>query len=566
MEDRPVYVGKHRIGRFDIGGDVDSPVTYQLSQGWLNECLSTHPECCLHELPRLPTRVLDLQAEGASEGCRIVQSGGRTGKYAALSHCWGGVITPVLSDGTIRGFLEDLPISQLAANFQDTVKIVRQLGIRYLWIDSLCILQDSELDWQVESANMAAVYQNAAVTIYASTSPGSKHGIFPHKESSPSAGGSPKPKKVRIPVSPRGDDEQFVDVQMLEEAEDEDLWKLDVMSPLAIRGWCLQELILSPRRLFCGKKQFYWQCLHGYHAADGLPRSPGVRTTTTEYRETMRQIHSTGTKPSREELLSEYYTLVSKYSQRRFSFGSDKLLALTGLTSQLHPAVGGEYIAGLWSCDITSGLIWRSLGHCATHSEEYRAPSWSWAVTDENIGFGFVGFRAPGKRAAELVGHKVELVDPFNPYGRVRSAQLTIRAMTKRFVRSTQRVAATHNIPHHEVGTVRFDDNVREDSRQTGTCPVLIITSANDDFLVSTVRSSEAAGGLVNGLDESHFIAKEHLAVFIDSIQGVVSCLVLRRAGESNAGLWERVGYLELRDLKIEDWIDSWKQQTITMI
>lgn len=458
--------------------------------------------------------------------------------------------------------MEDLPVSQLAANFQDTLKIVRELGLRYLWIDSLCILQDSASDWRVESANMAAVYQNAAVTIYASTSPASKHGIFPRKES---LAGSPKRNKVRVPVFPHGDGMQFVEVQMLEEVEDEDLWKLDVMSPLAIRGWCLQELILSPRRLFCGKKQLYWQCLHDYQAADGLPRSPGVRTTTTEYQEIMRQIHS-ARKPSREEILSEYYTLVSKYSYRKLSFGSDKLLALTGLTSQLHAAVGGEYIAGLWTCDITSGLKWRSVGPCATHSKDNRAPSWSWAVTDEQITFGFAGFRLPGKWAAELVGHKVELVDPSNPYGQVISAQLTIRALTKRFVRSTQRVAPTDSIPYHEVGTVRFDDNVREDERQTGTCPVVMVASANSDFLVSTLRSSGAAGGPVTDLDKSQFIAKEHLAVVIDSYQGIFSCLTLRRFGQPSAGLWERVGYLELRDVKNEDWMDSWKPQTITMI
>lgn len=167
------------------------------------------------------------------------------------------MITPVLSAETIGDFLEDLLVSKLAANFRDTVKITRELGIRYLWIDSLCILQDSMSDWQVESAKMAAVYQNAAVTIYAATSPGSKHGIFPRNDSP--AGGQ-KPKKFRISVDPNGDDSQFVDIQRLEEVEDEDLWKLDVMSPLSIRGWCLQELILSPRRLFCGKKQFYWQC------------------------------------------------------------------------------------------------------------------------------------------------------------------------------------------------------------------------------------------------------------------------------------------------------------------
>lgn len=530
----------------------------------MKDCISTHPGCRLDNLPTLPTRVLDVQAEGTSEGCRIVQTKGLTGKYAALSHCWGGMIVPVLSAETIRKFLEDLPVSQLAANFQDTVKITRELGIRYLWIDSLCILQDSKSDWQVESAKMAAVYQNAAVTIYAATSPGSKHGIFPRKDSSASV---QKSDKVRIPVDPRGNDQQFVDIQRLEEVEDEDLWKLDVESPLSIRGWCMQELILSPRRLFCGKKQFYWQCLHGYQGADGLPRSPGVRTTTTEYRETMKQIHSTR-KPSREEILSEYYTLVSKYSQRKLTQGSDKLLALTGLTSQLHKAVGGEYVAGLWTCDITSGLIWRSMGPSATHSKEFRAPSWSWAVTDEKIVFGFGGFRNPSKWAAQFVEHNVKLVDPSNPYGQVTSAQLTIRALTKRFVRSAQRVAVDDNIPHHNVGTVRFDDYVRGESRDTGTCPVLVVKSTDDDFLVSTLRSSEPAGRPAEELDTSQFTAQEHLAVVIDSTPSIFSCLTLSRvvSDKSGAGVWERVGYLELRDVKLDDWMDTWKQQVITII
>lgn len=535
-----------------------------MAQEWLNDCISTHPGCRLDSLPTLPTRVLDVQAEGTSEGCRIVQSKGLTGKYAALSHCWGGMIIPVLSAKTIQNFMEDLPVSQLAANFQDTVKITRKLGIRYLWIDSLCILQDSKSDWQVESAKMAAVYQNAAVTIYAATSPGSKHGIFPRSDSSSSG---QKPEKVRIPVDPHGDDKQLVDVQRLEEVEDEDLWKLDVMSPLSIRGWCMQELILSPRRLFCGKKQFYWQCLHGYEAADGLPRSPGVRTTTTEYHEIMKQIHSTRN-PSREELLSEYYTLVSKYSQRKLTQGSDKLLALTGLTSQLHPVVGGEYVAGLWTCDITSGLIWRSMGPSATHSKKYRAPSWSWAVTDEKIVFGFGGFRNPSQWAAEFVNHNVELVDPSNPYGQVSSAQLTIRALTKRFVRSAQRVPVDDNIPHHNVGTARFDDNVRGESRDTGTCPVVVVKSTDDDFLVSTLRSSEPAGKHVSDLDTSQFVDKEHLAVVIDSTPSIFSCLTLRKAVNviSDTDVWERVGYLELRDVKMEDWMDTWKQRSISII
>lgn len=63
---------------------------------------------------------------------------------------------------TVNIFLSDLP-----PLFQDAIIITRQLGLRYLWIDSLCIIQDSLRDWETEAAKMASIYQNSYVTISA---------------------------------------------------------------------------------------------------------------------------------------------------------------------------------------------------------------------------------------------------------------------------------------------------------------------------------------------------------------------------------------------------------------
>lgn len=80
-------------------------------------------------------------------------------QYIAPSHCWGGSISPILTTGTLKQFQEFLPFDDLPANFRDAIIITRKLGIRYLWIDSLCILQnpnpgsedhDSKRDWQKE--------------------------------------------------------------------------------------------------------------------------------------------------------------------------------------------------------------------------------------------------------------------------------------------------------------------------------------------------------------------------------------------------------------------------------
>ena len=559
-----------------------------LSRTWMTDCLSSHENCRLEESSPLPTRVIDVQAGCANQRCRIVETRGRTGRYVALSHCWGGAITPVLSDETIRDFFEDLPVSQLPANFQDAVKITRDLGFQYLWVDSLCIRQDSKIDWQIESANMAAVYQNAAITLYAAASPGSKHGIFP-RDSEATLSCQRLPPCVSLSVAQAEENQQEVRVQLLEEDDDEDLWKLDVSSPLSIRGWCLQELVLSPRRLICGRKQFYWQCLRGYHAADGLPRCPGLRTPTLEFRDITKQVNSVQS-VSKEEVLFEYYQLVAKYSQRKLTFGSDKLPAFSGLAQKLHPVIGGEYIAGLWTADITSGLLWRSRDSSATHSRDYRAPSWSWAVTDEPLGFSIQfsigqGLRPPGQWSAELVSHSVKPANPYNPYGEVDSAQITIKAWCKRFICSSQRVTAVHDIQHPEVGTVRFDEDVRVDSRLPPSCPALLVTTAcgEDNYLVSVLRGTDKGGSLTKSLEPGDFSSSEHIAVIIDSYeyfmgdkslkqsQLILSCLVLRAVSgsDSTSSTWERVGYLEIREttqLHKSNWMSTWHQQNITMI
>ena len=74
--------------------------------------------------------------------------------------------------------IESINMTDIPKTFQDAVLITRKLGYRYLWIDSLCIIQDSASDWQIESVKMADIYFNAVVNISADASPRSDSGIF----------------------------------------------------------------------------------------------------------------------------------------------------------------------------------------------------------------------------------------------------------------------------------------------------------------------------------------------------------------------------------------------------
>ena len=141
---------------------------------WLHDCDRTHIGCSVGEPPMLPTRVIDVGiAFSESPKPYLLCSNGLEGRYVALSHCWG---TPSANNNP--GFKTEthnyvmmhagLVFESLPPLFRDAVVTTWKLGIRYLWIDSICIIQDSKDDWEAESAKMGAVYRNAYVTIAAS--------------------------------------------------------------------------------------------------------------------------------------------------------------------------------------------------------------------------------------------------------------------------------------------------------------------------------------------------------------------------------------------------------------
>ena len=104
---------------------------------------------------------------------------GLTGGYAALSHCWG--ISPIIktTKASFDTFTKCIETEKLSRVFRDAVSVTRGLGLRYLWIDSLCIIQDDAGDWKAEAANMAQVYSRAFVTIAACAASDGSWGLFP---------------------------------------------------------------------------------------------------------------------------------------------------------------------------------------------------------------------------------------------------------------------------------------------------------------------------------------------------------------------------------------------------
>ncbi|CZR57311.1 uncharacterized protein PAC_07200 [Phialocephala subalpina] len=165
-------------------GDTGSDTSLARARAWLRDCTTNHQACSkLGRESKLPHQVLDLQPLDQYEAnVRLVETGdNHHNQYVCLSHCWGTVVPLKTTRENISALKERIAWNDLPKTFQETVLFTRKLGLRWLWIDSLCIIQNDDLDWKAEAGNMGNVYSNGFLTIAASKARNSADGLFTEK-------------------------------------------------------------------------------------------------------------------------------------------------------------------------------------------------------------------------------------------------------------------------------------------------------------------------------------------------------------------------------------------------
>jgi hypothetical protein len=280
----------------------------------------------------------------------------------------------ITTQATLKSRKSSIPWDELPKTFQEAILVTRDLGLNYLWVDSLCIIQDSKVDWQLESAEMAGIYQNAFLTLAATSSPDSNSGLWVRSQSNTLTcakvilrhDGKDYPVYVKErPVHWPAATETYVNQTF----------------PLLTRGWVYQERLLSPRFLHFGKDELVWECLEesvcecGGYSLD--------RWTKGKYGYSLADSATT-----------KWRRMIEEYSTKTLSFGSDRLPALSGLAKSNRDCPY-EYLAGLWSNSLQFDLLWRvdkSDLPNATRPTVYRAPSWSWASVDAPISYWSTNF------------------------------------------------------------------------------------------------------------------------------------------------------------------------------
>lgn len=324
---------------------------------WVAECDTNHTNCKLGQ-PLLPTRVLDVEN---SQNIRLCETGGRPGAYIALSHCWGlSDKTFITTHDTIENMKAGFAIEQAPATFRDANFITRLFGFRYLWIDSLCIIQHDVVDWRREAARMGSVYAKAHLTVAAASAKDDNDGFLQ--------------RRIHAMTSLRITSSKGKSTQLYLQTKDDGIKQRrdNTEEPLDARGWALQEQRLSRRSLRFGSTEMSWDCQACSLHEAGPIYSDAPRTPME-----LLKPYSTVSGPCS---YSSWYEVVTLFTERLLTYDTDKLPALWGLATEVARFQRGRYYAGLWGEDMASGMLWFR-GHIAELKKpsQYLAPSWSWA-------------------------------------------------------------------------------------------------------------------------------------------------------------------------------------------
>ncbi|RSL74086.1 hypothetical protein CEP53_000463 [Fusarium sp. AF-6] len=379
-----------------ISPHLGSEDTARVIDEWYHGCLNRHQHCSRRSFGnaaselRLPTRLIDVGSTGSKEFCLRTTGPGRLeslkGGYVTLSHRWGSLPFLQLDDDTKQDLEAGMPIMNLPATFRDAVSIAHRLGIQYLWIDSLCIKQDSRNDWLEEAPRMQHIYGGAAMNIVAGYSNGPESGLFHARDSHlvesfiAQAEWNDSPSK------------QYLIWNETEFRED------FAYAPLTRRGWVFQERLLAPRILQFGKIQTYWRCSELF-ACESWPfgASSSEQGYTVRYGPDLDDLQLDPTSDNTVVRDQSYQTrkwelLVMQYSACDLTKPQDKLIALSGVANWFRNVTGEQYVAGMWRSALPRLLCWkRDTRHSETPEARrprpacYRAPSWSWASIDDPV-------------------------------------------------------------------------------------------------------------------------------------------------------------------------------------
>lgn len=343
-------------------------------------------------------------------------------EYVALSYCWGTLQAQPIWSTTKKKLAihrDAIPVDTLPKTISDAVSLVQTLGFRYLWVDSICIIQDDSDDWQREAKRMAELYRFSTLTIISGTDSATGGLFSPRNQLRVSAA-------TLDPPSASGET-GYQTVTLYPHIPNQgQLWE---SLPTSQRAWCYQEEMLSPRKLYFTSGQFTWICNVARLEETGVD-GPGDVTHTGATIFGSARLHTILGAPA---IPGIWYKIIREFTTRRLTYATDTFCALGGIARVFKESYRCGYVAGIWENDIPTGLLWQRVGELVGGPTEFTVPSWSWLSVKGTVMFNrgvhnqITAYNGKVRALADVVGFEVPTIDG-DEFNQVNGGYLRLQA------------------------------------------------------------------------------------------------------------------------------------------
>ncbi|KAI1267238.1 heterokaryon incompatibility protein-domain-containing protein [Xylariaceae sp. FL1019] len=434
----PAFISRDITGQLLANNYIGTQTDFDAIRRWHTRCRLNHPRCKITlsgseefnaEKVLLPSRCIEIESEnGQMTKCTLRETGGQEGKYIALSHRWGDdteLVKTLRANYNCRirkctkASCQNCQTPKETTLFAHTYEIAMKLGIAFVWIDSLCIIQDDLDDWDRESAKMADYYQHAWLTV-AATRTRNEGGLFGEIETRDIA------RVSRLPYRDRsGRQKGHFYIQCTGgKAISRDYKTAISRSDLLRRGWVYQEWLLSRRVLAFADYGLFVMCQTGNPqslAGDDVRFIRDEEDDIDDKVDVKDQPDKSFKNSVRANLFSAesitriWRSVVQEYSRLQLTkLSEDRLVALSGIASEYGRAVQArreqpqrdnrkrvrndttiQYLCGLWFPEARD-LMWEQ----SEPGPRLRAkglPTWSWAS---------MGTKVPNPKGGEDIPSK----------------------------------------------------------------------------------------------------------------------------------------------------------------
>lgn len=357
----------------------------------------------LREGNKGPSRLLEIVNMNGGLGLILGDATNSEQRYTALSHCWGSrqeaQKIPVLNEDNLKQRLSSvLSLFKLTKTFQDAVDLTNKLGLKYIWIDSLCIIQGDKEDWHRECSKMAYVYGEAYLVIGAAYAKDGNGGLYAPRQTAHRVEFKiPEGHSIRALVK----DVSKMQAEHAVWKNAEGFWEADEL-PLLSRAWVFQERMLAKRTIYFTTHELVWECGTCIECECGELQDPRVQWAEFDVGESVKtKYRHFVNRGSEGERIQLWCYIVAQYSARGIAYHTDRLPALSSIAKGIGSGEGvllGRYVCGMWEKTLPLHLLWwseykdtskfpRGESHSPTHmrSTDRRIPSWSWLSIEGRV-------------------------------------------------------------------------------------------------------------------------------------------------------------------------------------